>query len=100
LPVGFDVMLGGFGRVVGGVSVVSLGYMRMMGSHFVVAVLMMLGSFPVVVGGMLMMLGSLTMMVRCFLRHGVFLSLKLCRKANLGLPSIVGRNDCEAVANR
>jgi hypothetical protein len=96
--VGFEVMLGGFSRVVGGVSVVSLRYVCMMGSRFVVAVLMMLGSFPVVVGGMLMMLGSLTMMVRCFLRHGAFLSLMLCRKANLGLPSIVGRNDCAAVS--
>jgi len=91
-------MLGGFGRVVGGVSVVSLRYVCMMGSRFVVAVLMMLGSFPVVVGGMLMMLGSLAMMVRCFLRHGVFLSRG--SEMRTWACGIVERNDCAAVANR
>jgi hypothetical protein len=55
--------------------VVSVGYMRVMGGRFVIAILMVFSSFSVVVGGLLVMLGSLAMMMRCFLRHDVFLSL-------------------------
>jgi hypothetical protein len=98
--VGFDVVLGSFGGVVGRVSVVSLGYMSVVGGGFVVARFMMFGSFFVVVGGMLVMLGCLGMMMRCFLRHDVFLSLARVRNANFGLASIVGRNDCALVADR
>lgn len=70
-----DVVLGGFGGVVSGVGVVPLGYMRVMRRCFVIASLVVLGSFSVVVGGMLVMLSCLAMMVRCFLRHKIFLSL-------------------------
>jgi hypothetical protein len=73
--VGFDVMLGGFCGVVGRMGVVSVGYMRVVGGRFVIAILMVLSSFSVVVGGVLVMLGSLAVMMRCFLRHDVFLSL-------------------------
>jgi hypothetical protein len=45
------------------------------GGRFVIAILMVLSSFSVVVGGVLVMLGSLAVMMRCFLRHDVFLSL-------------------------
>ena len=74
-PVGLDVVLGSFGGVVGRVSVVSLGYMSVVGGGFMIARFMMFGSFFVVGGGMLMMLGCLGMMMGCFLRHDVFLSL-------------------------
>jgi hypothetical protein len=96
--VGLDVMLGSFRGVVGRVSVMSLGYMSVVGGGFMVARFMMFGSFFVVVGGMLMMLGCLGMMMGCFLRHDVFLSLARVRNANFGLPSIVGRNDCGVIA--
>jgi hypothetical protein len=75
VSVSLDVVLSGFGCVVGRMGVVSLGYMRVVGGRFVIAILMVLSSFSVVVGGVLVMLGSLAMMMRCFLRHNVFLSL-------------------------
>jgi hypothetical protein len=75
LSVCFDVVLSGFGCVVGRMGMVSLGDMRVMGSRFVIAILMVLSSFSVVVSGVLVVLGSLAVMMRCFLRHGVFLSL-------------------------
>ena len=95
---GFDVVLGSFRGMVGRVSVVSMGYMSVVGGGFMFARFMMFGSFFVVVGGMLMMLGCLGMMMRCFLRHDVFLSLARVRNANFGLPSIVERNDCGSIA--
>lgn len=98
ISVCFDVVLSGFGCVMGRMGLVSLGNMRVMGGRFVIAILMVLSRFSVVIGGLLMMLGCLAMMVRCFLRHDVFLSLARFREANLGLPSIVERNDCAVVS--
>ena len=53
-----DVVFSGFGCVMAGMSVVSLGYMRVMGGRFVIAILMVFSSFSVVVGGVLVMLGA------------------------------------------
>jgi hypothetical protein len=94
----FHVKLGGFCSVMGCVGVMSLGHMRVMRRRFVITFLMVHGSFSVVVGGMLMMLSCLAMMVRCFLRHMVFLSLARCRDPSLGLSSIVERNYCAPVS--
>ena len=95
----FHVVLGGFIGVVGGVGVMTLRNMRMMAGRFVIAVLVVLGSLSVVVGGLLVMLSRLAMVMRCFLRHDVFLSLARCRDGSPGLPSIVERNHCAPVAD-
>ena len=72
-------MLGGFGGMMRGVGVMSLREVRMMSRRFVIAVLVMLGSFAMMIGRLVMMIGSLSVMVRRFLRHGVFLSLEKFR---------------------
>ncbi len=70
--VSFDVVFGGFGGVVRRVGLMSLSYVRVMGCCFVVAFLVVTGSFAMVVGRFVMVLGSLGMMVRRFLRHSGF----------------------------
>lgn len=64
-----DVMLGSFFGVMRRVHVVTMRQMGMMRCRLVIAVLVMLGSFPVMVGRMLMVLGGLRVMMRSFLRH-------------------------------
>ena len=51
------------------VYLVTMRQMGMMRRRLVIAVLVMLGSFPVMVGRMLMVLGGLGVMMRSFLRH-------------------------------
>jgi hypothetical protein len=80
--VSFRVVLGGFGSMVRRVSVVSVSYVRVVGCCFVIASFMMASSFAMVVGRALVMLGSLAVMMRRFLRHGVFLSLEWFRIRN------------------
>lgn len=75
VSVGLDVMLGSFAGVMRRMRLMSLGYMCVVGSCFVIAVVMMLGSFSVVIGRKLMMFGSLGVMMRRFLRHWRFLSI-------------------------
>ena len=76
-------MLGSFAGVMRRMRLVSLGYMRVVGSCFVISVFMMLGSFSMVVGRKLMMFGSLGVMMRRFLRHGVSFRFERFRTANL-----------------
>jgi hypothetical protein len=64
-----NMMLGSFFGVVRGMNRVSLGQMRMVRRHFMIARLMVFGGFPVVVGRMLMVLGGLRVMVSSFFRH-------------------------------
>jgi hypothetical protein len=66
-----DVMLGSFFGVMRRVHVMTLRQMGMMCRCLVIAVLVMLGSFPVMVGRMFMVLGGLGVMMRSFLRHDV-----------------------------
>jgi hypothetical protein len=66
-----DVMLGGFLGVMRRVHVVTLRQVGMVRCRLVIAVLVMLGSFPVMVGRMFMVLGGLGVMMRSFLRHDV-----------------------------
>ena len=59
-----------FGRVLGvlgGMKVVSMGYMRVVRSFLMVAGFVMLGGLFVVARRMLMMLGCVLVMVGCFL---------------------------------
>ncbi len=72
VAVSFDVVLGGFGGMMRRVSLMSLSDVRVMGCCFVVAFLVVTGSFAMVVGRFVMMLGSLGMMMRRFLRHSGF----------------------------
>jgi len=77
--VGFNVMLCRLGGVVRRVGMVALGDVGMVRRELVVSLFMMLGRFAVVIGGHLMVLGGLGVMMRCFLRHGEFLSRKTSR---------------------
>jgi hypothetical protein len=84
VSVGLDVMLGSFACVMRRMRLMSLGYMRVVGSCFVISVFMMLGSFSMVIGRKLMVLGSLRVMMRRFLRHGISFRFERFRTANLG----------------
>ncbi|HEY1731302.1 MAG TPA: hypothetical protein VGG15_06120 [Terriglobales bacterium] len=62
-----DVLLGGFGGMVRGMSMMSLRQLRVVCSSLMVAFFMMFGSFPVMIGCLVMMVGSLSVVVRSFL---------------------------------
>jgi hypothetical protein len=79
VAVSFDVLLCSLGGVMRRVGMVALSNVGVVRRRFVVSIFMMLGCLTVVVGGHLMVLCGLGMMMRCFLRHGVFLSRGKCR---------------------
>jgi hypothetical protein len=74
----FHVMLGGVFRVLVGMDVVAVGKMGVMGSRFVVSILVMLSGFTVMTRSVFVMLRCLGVMVRCFLGHSEFLSSYRC----------------------
>ncbi len=81
-------MLGSFLGVMRRVHVVTMRQMGMMRRRLVIAVLVMLGSFPVMVGRMLMVLGGLGVMMRSFLRHDDFLSVEGFQMASWNLRAL------------
>jgi hypothetical protein len=82
------MMLGGLFGVMRRVHVVTLRQMGMMRRRLVIAAFVMLGSFPVMVGRMLMVRGGLRVMMRSFLRHCDFLSIKGFRMASWNLRAL------------
>ena len=68
------VMLGGFGSMVGGVKTVPMSDMSMMGSGFVVAVLVMLRGFAMVSSGLLVVVSSSLMVFGGLVVHEIPLS--------------------------
>lgn len=77
------MVLGGLGGVMGRMSLVTLRHMSMMRRRFVIAFLMMSGSFTMMIGRVVMVLGRLNVVMRRFLRHVIFLSVERFRTANL-----------------
>lgn len=74
----FNVGFGSFGRVVGGVFVVSLSEDGMVSGFFMVPGFVVLGRFPVVSSSMFVMLGGGTVMLRSFLGHNGPLLSQIC----------------------
>jgi hypothetical protein len=101
VSVSLDVMLGSFAGVMRRMRLVSLGYMRVVGSCFVISVFVMLGSLSMVVGRKLMMLGSLGVMMRRFLRHSVSFRLSGSGQRTFGsaehCPQPEFQSDCWAM---
>jgi len=62
----FNMMLGGFLRVLGGMDVVTVGEVSVMGGRFVVAIQVMLCGFAVMARSVLVVLRCLGVMVCCF----------------------------------
>ncbi|MGO9436004.1 MAG: hypothetical protein ACLPH3_04170 [Terracidiphilus sp.] len=62
----FNVVLGGFLGVFGGMDIVAVGQVSVMGSRFVVAFQMMLGGFMVMARSVLVVLRCSGVMVCCF----------------------------------
>jgi hypothetical protein len=63
------MLLGRFFRVLGGVSVMPLGDVRVMRRLLMITGFVVLCGFPVVVGRVLMVIGGFRMVMRSFLRH-------------------------------
>ncbi len=61
----FDMRLGGFGGVVRSVLMMAVREMRVMRGHFVLAVFMVPGGFPVMTSRVFVMLGCCVVMFRC-----------------------------------
>jgi len=76
------VMFRGFLSVMRRMHVVTLSHVSMVRRRFVIAFLMMLRGFPMVVGRVVVVLGGLGVMMRSFLRHCDFLSIKRFRMAS------------------
>lgn len=64
---GFDVVLGGFGGVVRGVSVMPLGDMGVVGGRLMISFFVMTGSFAMMLSRLVVMIGSLAVMMSRFL---------------------------------
>ncbi len=67
---GSGVMLGGFGGVMFGLHVVTMGQVGVMSGLFVIARFVVLGGGGVMLGSMLVVLRGVAMMIGVFLRHG------------------------------
>lgn len=66
---GFDVVLGGMLGVLGGVSVVAVGQVRVVRGGFVIAVGVVLGGGMVMASSVLVVLRCLGVVLSCFVRH-------------------------------
>ena len=97
----FGAVLGSLAGVMRGVVMMPLRHLGMMRGLFVVAGLVVPGSFAMMVGRVLMVLGGLGVVMGSFLRHSCFpFACKIPCKSIRNLVSIFGSRHCTAIANR
>ncbi len=85
MAVRFDVVLGGFFCVLGGLDMVAVCQVGMVGGGFVIAAFMVLGGFAVVARSVVVVLRCLLVMLNCFVGHEEFLSSRRSLRGTRGL---------------